>query len=384
MKNIFIYSILLLLLLPGAGMTAKEKHIEDKSIGNKNTAVHEKSDKTADKKAKKNRTVISPVVFYSPETSMAFGAAGSRIFRSFSKDEEAKPSSISPFFVYTLKKQIIASLALDIYFKNNTWHLTGNLGFMKFPTKFYGIGPGSLQAMEEDYTPRNFFVFMSLLREIGGGFHAGIQYHLMDWKLQEVEPGGQLDMMGIRGSERGTISGLGLVLNRDTRNHIYNPYSGDWMDLNVRFYRKAFGSTHRFTNVTLDLRKYVPLFSRSVFAARLLIQHQYGSVPFMEMAKMGGPNLMRGYFEGRFRDKNLIALQTEYRFPISGRFRGVGFVSAGNVSHTPAQMNFSNLKFSYGAGVRFLMLKNENIYLRFDIGFNEEGSGFYFGIFEAF
>ena len=94
---------------------------------------------------------------------------------------------------------------------------------------------------------------------------------------------------------------------------------------------------------------------------------------------------MRGYFEGRFRDKNLLALQAEYRLPLFWRFGLAAFAGAGKVADAFAELNSGGIKYSYGAGLRYLFSKREKIQVRLDVGFDGKGgSAFYFSIFEAF
>ena len=49
------------------------------------------------------------------------------------------------------------------------------------------------------------------------------------------------------------------------------------------------------------------------------------------------------------------------------------------------EFNMKDLKYSYGAGLRFLFNKEQKVNLRMDIGIGQNGnSGVYFGIEEAF
>jgi outer membrane protein assembly factor BamA len=119
-------------------------------------------------------------------------------------------------------------------------------------------------------------------------------------------------------------------------------------------------------------------------ALQSLVIIQTGTVPFLNLAQMGGPYTMRGYFEGRFRDKNLMLFQLEYRVPVIWRLGVVGFLGIGNVAEKIDQIDFGSLKSSYGFGIRYLFSETEKIQIRLDIGFGKGSSGFYVSIFEAF
>lgn len=94
---------------------------------------------------------------------------------------------------------------------------------------------------------------------------------------------------------------------------------------------------------------------------------------------------MRGYIYGRYRDKNMITLQTEYRFPLFWRFGAVGFVGAGDVASRYDKFRFNSFKYTFGFGIQFMFDLQEKINARLDIGFGENGkSCIYVMVLEAF
>ena len=348
-----------------------------------NPEVEDKGTEALVKKCKK-RIVGAPIVFYTPETTLGFGAAGSLIFRFAGCDKNTRPSSISPVLIYTLEKQFRGLLKGDFFFKDNNYRLTAEIKLEKYPNKFFGVGSGTVEEDEEVYTSRSSSFVLSFLKKIGRGFNGGIRYHFMNWEMVETEEGGRLAGGEIAGSEDGTLSGAGLIVNRDTRDNLFFPTKGDFFELNAVFYNKFMGSDFNFSMYTLNLRKYITVFSNHVFAVQTLVQSQTGTVPFMNLARIGGQYNMRGYFEGRFRDKNLLVLQADYRVPLFWRIGVVGFAGVGNVAEKFNRLNLQELKFSYGFGLRFLFDKKERIWVRLDVGFGKDSSGFYASVFEAF
>jgi outer membrane translocation and assembly module TamA len=102
---------------------------------------------------------------------------------------------------------------------------------------------------------------------------------------------------------------------------------------------------------------------------------------------MGGESLMRGYYLGRYRDKHLLAGQVEYRmlpFSFAKRWGASLFFAAGEVFNCNNNFQFKNLLPTGGAGLRFLLFPEKDIYTRIDYALTREGSGFYFFIGEAF
>ena len=91
---------------------------------------------------------------------------------------------------------------------------------------------------------------------------------------------------------------------------------------------------------------------------------------------------MRGYTRGQYRDEHFVTLQTEYRFPIKWRFGGVLFGGLGAIGGTGD--GFEKLFPSIGLGMRFKVLKDDNLNLRIDWALGKESSGFYLTFGEAF
>jgi outer membrane protein assembly factor BamA len=385
MKKFYGFLLIVVMLFCCSHLWAEKYPTANRKQDGERTKTQET--KAKEKKKCKNRIIAAPIMFYTPETKLAFGGAGSYVFRMGGCKDEAqdtRPSSISPVTIYTVNKQFSVQLKADLYFKNNDYRMETAIKLQKYPDKFYGVGSDTLQDAEENFTSRSTNIYLSFLKKIGKGLYVGMKYRFNHWKITEAEPEGQLIDGAITGSVDGRISGITFLANRDSRDNIFFPMRGDFFQLNAGIYKKFLGSDFDFTDFTLDLRKYMTLFSSHVFAVQFLARAQTGSVPFMELAMMGGEYNMRGYYAGRFRDKNLLVLQAEYRLPLVWRLGLVGFAGLGNVAGKFSQLNLDSLKPSYGVGLRFLFDKKEKIYLRMDIGFGKGTSGFYFSIFEAF
>ena len=108
-------------------------------------------------------------------------------------------------------------------------------------------------------------------------------------------------------------------------------------------------------------------------------------IPIRSIATLGGSNRMRGYYEGRFRDKQMLVLQSEARLPVYKRFGAVVFGGLGDVGKTIGDFSLADLKYSYGGGLRFAVNKTEKLNIRIDYGITGNGSsGLYFQLGEAF
>ena len=333
---------------------------------------------------KKSDLIFLPIIFYTPETKIAFGIGGMYNLRASEGGLRSRPSSFRAGVIYTQKKQFIIEFGLDLYPKSEKFHLMGNFSFSKYLDRFYGIGNNTSEDMREDYTSRIARISLNLQKSVLPKLNIGIQYEFEYNKVIEVEEAGELAKGEILGSEGGTTSGIGLLINWDTRNNIFFPSSGDFYQLSAILFRSALESDYDFTRCNLDLRKYFPLFSSHVLALQGYLNIITGNPPFQMLSLIGSQNWMRGYYRGRFRDKSMIAFQMEYRMPVWGRFGLVGFVGFGDVADKVSNLEPRNFKYSAGFGLRYLLSRKEKINVRLDIGFGKESSGVYVAVSEAF
>jgi len=113
-----------------------------------------------------------------------------------------------------------------------------------------------------------------------------------------------------------------------------------------------------------------------------------GSSPFYLLPELGNDALMRGYYEGRYRDRNLLAGQTELRYRVSDRFGIVGFLGTGEVAHS--SFSADQLKPNYGGGLRYFFDTEKGLSIRADYGFGQKPAGepreqgFYIALGESF
>ncbi len=343
------------------------------------------ADDKAEEKEKKDRNLlVLPVLFYSPETKLALGFGGGYFFRSAKEDPKLRPSSVNSFMVYTTNKQFQVFVMPDVYLKKNEYRLQGALGYSKFNDKFYGIGPGTTPEMEEKYISRSFLANINVQKKVSSFVNAGLRYDFGYQKLIEVEEDGLLDSGEISGSEGGNVSGLGFFLNWDSRDNIYYSRRGSYHQVSATFYRRALGSDYHFTKYLFDLRTYFSVSTKHTIALQGYLSSSSGDVPFQLLSFLGGQQIMRGYYAGRYRDKNMVVLQMEYRIQLFGRFGVVGFAGFGNVADRLNRLDFAKAKHSVGLGLRYTFNRDEKINLRLDVGFTGEGRGFYISATEAF
>ena len=77
------------------------------------------------------------------------------------------------------------------------------------------------------------------------------------------------------------------------------------------------------------------------------------AIPFYMLPSLGGGSSLRGFSSWRFRDRNSLLLQGEWRVIVNRFFDTVVFYDAGKVTAHARDLDFSGLRHDVGFGVRF-------------------------------
>ncbi|TVR50427.1 MAG: hypothetical protein EA421_17170 [Gemmatimonadales bacterium] len=200
--------------------------------------------------------------------------------------------------------------------------------------------------------------------------------------MVETEEGRLLETGGFLASDGGNWLGLGALATYDTRDHVVNPGMGVHVELSALAFPEALGTTG-YRKVVLDARRFLPLRSGSTVAFRTYLEGSGGDVPVLLLPSLGGRGRLRGYYEGRLRDRVAGAAQGELRFPLWRRFGGVAFAEVGQVGPGLGDLVLGRIERSAGAGLRF-RLGQESARIRADFAVGRRGSGLYLTIGEAF
>lgn len=336
----------------------------------------------------KNKLLIFPLVARSTETSWVFGVANAFIFKTNKKDTALRVSTIPSGFLYTLNNQILIALGANIFLPKERYIIRFENSFSKFPDKFWGIGNKTDGKEPESYTFTQFYINPQLYRKVQGNLFLGAGLDFQRVFNLEYSANGYFDQDKVLGAyDRGEYSVLGysFFINYDSRNHAYQPNNGSLFRVKFSDFNKGFISDYNFTVLEIDYRKFIKVSRKSILAIQSLNTFNFGSVPYRNLSILGGNNMMRGYYAGRYRDRKSLTAQVEYRFPIKGRFAGVAFGSIGEVANDFGDFSVDRIKPAIGTGLRFAVLKQEKLNLRFDLAAGNGGElNYYIVLAESF
>ena len=333
-------------------------------------------------KLKKIKVLGFPVVSYTPETRIGYGLAGVSIFRLGPDILNTKPSQVSIGIGLTQNHQELYYLPFTLYTNHNRFYLYGEAGYYRYNYYFYGIGENT-EPRERYYAdyPR---IRLSAVRLLLPGYYAGIRYQYENYQIVQTTAGGQLAQGVIPGSTGSVTSGAGIVQILDRRDSVFYPTRGYWMELTAVINSRSLGSSSDFQQYSFDATVYKKLNPQIVWANELFTKIVTGDAPFSQYAILGGNKKMRGFYEGQYRDKHALILQTELRGSVYKRLGAAVFGSAGFIGGDGEYVRFDLPKWTYGAGLRFLVNRRDHLNLRLDYAMGNGKGQFYATFGEAF
>ena len=245
----------------------------------------------------KPKIVGFPIMFYGPETSLGFGAAGLCTFKFNKFDTISRPSQIDLGGAYTLEKQVLSYLSYDLWTFENNYNFTGEIGYYRYFYNFWGVGtqPKEIEKYSLNF-PRLRF---EGVRKVVPGLYIGIKYTFDDFDITEREANGRLIQNIYPGSQGGTISGLGGVVKYDTRNSNFYPTTGYKLLGSFERFDNKLGSDFDYNLTWINAIRYFDLKKDKVIAANIYGRFTQGEVPFFHLSQIGGNKRMRGYYEER-------------------------------------------------------------------------------------
>lgn len=380
--------IILVLFFSSAALYSQEKNDSTKTspLGIDVTLSKNKADKKLDSLNDKKLGIIGyPFAFYSPEKQLAIGVGGMLYFR-LGMFKNINLSKVVASAYYTTNEQYNFSIVPKIYFPGiEQMYLDSKINFSKEEGKYYGTGNNTYETDSANYLSNVFYLKAAI-----SGFNlfktvqTGLVYEYKNSRIKDKRTNPFLLDSNTRGANNGKIGGLGLGLLLDKRDNVSYPEKGTYVNLQAIFYRKPFGSNFTYNKFYIDIRQFVMPFKSHILGFQFLGDLTSGDVPFFSLPALGGSTNMRGYFEGRYRDKQYITAQADYRKILFWRIGVNAFYSIGQVSSRLSGFKMNEFKHSYGFGIRFVFDEKERINLRADIGIANGTTGIYFQLDEAF
>ena len=330
-----------------------------------------------------NTSIISPIVFYAPETGWGGGGGLVYVRMAAGDARTQRPSTYQVSLVGTERMQVTLQALGDIWTSNNTNRFNYEIVAQQAPGKFFGIGPNTPETSEK-YTPINARLILTGQHRMARHFFMGARYFLERSTLKDVTAG-PLISGSVPGQQGWWLTTLSGVTTYDSRDRYYSPLHGVYATLQFTRADRAIGSEFAYWRLVTDVRWYRALIGEHVVALQFYMDDAWkGTPPFERMPRLGGQNILRGFFGGRFRDNHAMAFQGEYRTPEWWKLAAVAFIGTGGVAPSQNLYDARTFRTGYGVGLRWAITHPDRLNLRIDHGWGPGSSGTYFTVGEAF
>lgn len=336
---------------------------------------------------------VVPSPGYTLSTGFVFDVTGNVAFYTGASHKE-NLSAIQSDLAYDTKAQKLFYNRGEIWFPDNQYRLVADVRWAKFPTETYGLGTQTTNAQTDEINFDYYRVYTTLYKTVAPDFYVGAGYNL-DYHYN-ISSGGNLDKSVSDFQKYGltnasTSSGINLDLLYDDRRNGINPLGGEYVSITYRQNTTFLGSGSNWHSVLIDLRKYLRLsdHSNNVLAFWAMGWFSSAGTPYLDLPQTAGDmytNSGRGYAEGRFRGRDMLYLESEYRFGIThnGLLGGVVFANGQAFTNFPAN-TFNGIAPGTGAGIRVKMNKHSDTNVCLDYGVGMHGSrGFFVNLGEVF
>ncbi|WP_427982569.1 BamA/TamA family outer membrane protein [Agarivorans sp.] len=328
---------------------------------------------------------ILPGPFYNPEMSLGLGISAIGLYQVDPQDTLSPISSLMLNGFASVNGSVGLVVDNRTFFKQDQWRFYLNAQLSDAPEVYYGTG------YQQNHQDKNLVHFHqqyyalqpSLLKRVGEHSLVGAGLDMSYANTSEISPASssEVDASVLEASSRSV--GLNLRFDYDSRDNTHSPYSGQLVQIDTGLFRPFYGSNTHFQTLNFNYSQYQPLGPRnSVLAWQFKSRFSDGDVPWNMLSTIGGGSDLRGYTNGRYRDKHSLLSQVEYRWDLPKRHGMVFWLAAAAIA--PELKEFKAEQILPSAGVGYRLEVKTRVNLRLDLGVGKDETGFYFNVDEAF
>jgi len=342
-------------------------------------------------KAKKLVFSVVPAIGYSLSTGFAADITANVAFYTGDPHTE-NLSAIDAEFVYDTKSQRILASRSEVWFDKNKFKLTTDLRVERYPVDTYGLGSGTTSATDDPIVYSYVRTYGTLFKEIVPDLYGGLGYQ-GDFHYNITQQGNAngtvSDYTKYGFSSTATSSGLVANLLYDNRRNPINPINGGYASILYRDNFTFLGSDNNWQELQIDLRKYFRLSPNNynMLALWSITEFTSGNAPYLDLPATGSDtynNFGRGYAEQRFRGKDLLYLEGEFRFGILKNGLIGGVVFANGETFSGLNTGFRRVDPAVGTGIRLKINKHSDTNVCIDYAYGVGSHGLFVNLGENF
>jgi len=375
-------------------IVSKIIHSSEKDLGDIVTKFIDRKKKETFKRLdyKKYNFSILPAVGYTLQTGFAALVSGNVGYFSNPGAEE-KMSTITTSLTYSQYDQIIFPIYVNIWSKNGKYNLIADNRYISYPSNIFGLGGTTDPNKGHTINFNQIKLHETVLRKITKNVFGGIGFYYDNfYNIKVLDPQTRRTNVFIQKEIGNTEVESGPVFKvvYDSRKNQLNADKGNFLNLTLRQNFEELGSSKEWASLLIDARKYIH-FPRNSKNTLALWSYNWltiaGNPNYLLLPSTGWDdqyNTGRGYIQSRFRGKQMVYFETEYRYAITqnGLIGGVIFANVQNFKGNIRP--YDTFLPGYGAGIRIKLNKQSGANLCLDYAFGNGSQGLFVNLGEVF
>ncbi|MDD9155720.1 BamA/TamA family outer membrane protein [Aliivibrio sp. S4TY2] len=181
------------------------------------------------------------------------------------------------------------------------------------------------------------------------------------------------------GNTTPTGSGVGLLMEYDTKNNFLNPMKGMNYTVEYLWFRDGIGSDYDFDTLNIKGHHYWTLTSQWSLAMRGYYKSLYTDESLLPPPAY--PDIqLRGIARNRYQGEQTLSLEGQVNYQWTTRWSSNLFAGLGYASSHHNSLLKEDEQYAYGVGFRYLIARRYGMKIGIDVAFSEEDTALYFQV----
>ncbi len=215
-------------------------------------------------------------------------------------------------------------------------------------------------------------VAQAKLRVADSRFWVGLGYALANTQLAfDTQDRQRFEVPDFERTEN--VGALIPSLTWDTRDSMFTPLSGTYVELSLACFSDALGGDAEFQRLRLTAMQFFPLLDTVTLGLRGDLAASFGDSPFFLLPFIG----LRGVPAMRYQGDGAASFEAEVRWQFWRRFSLVGFAGYGAAWRDADDPDDTDTVVSGGAGFRYELARAYGLHVGLDVAFADDGYAIY-------
>lgn len=175
------------------------------------------------------------------------------------------------------------------------------------------------------------------------------------------------------------IGRISLVVDHDSRDNIFAPSQGSYVEVDIGVAQPGLGGTSSFDSVFARGYTYLAMGKSTVIGLRGDGKFTRGEVPFYSLPFV----MLRGVPALRYQGQHAVVAESELRCQLDDRWGVVGFAGAGKAYGQTVAFSDAKTVVAGGAGVRCFIARKLGMHVGVDVARGPEDTVVYLQVGSA-